>query len=189
MRGLHPKIKQMAVATAAVVAGAVVTIVAAVPALAQDSTGTIVPLDHPFAPFLESRAFAESKGATAEFRKMEWVADDRSTTSSMWAMSEVSKGMSDGEGDIQVEENLCGIVYAGELDADYNMSQLTPADRRGPVRRDAEENQCDVNNIANPDNLMCGPRRPPLDRRGHLHACQQCVLDVGRHTTPLCYRA
>jgi secreted PhoX family phosphatase len=153
MRALHPKIKQMAAATAAVVAGAVVTIVAAVPALAQDSTGTIVPLDHPFAPFLESRAFAASKGATAEFRKMEWIAVDPVNNKLYMAMSEVGKGMSDGEGAIQVEENLCGIVYVGDIDADYNVSKLSPLIVGGPYDETAEENQCDVNNIANPDNL------------------------------------
>jgi hypothetical protein len=50
-------------------------------AWSQDSAGTIVPLNDPMAPFLESRAVAAAKGATAkgataEWRKMEWVALD-----------------------------------------------------------------------------------------------------------------
>ena len=36
-------------------------------------------------------------------------------------MSEVSKGMTDGEGAVNVEASPgCGIVYAGEVDADNN---------------------------------------------------------------------
>ena len=43
--------------------------------LAQESR-PLLPLDDPLAPFLESRAYAAKMGATAEFRKMEWVAID-----------------------------------------------------------------------------------------------------------------
>ena len=61
------------------IAGAIVALAALLPfgaALAQDDPGLLVPMDHPMAPFLESRAYAASVGATAEFRKMEWVALD-----------------------------------------------------------------------------------------------------------------
>ena len=126
------------------------------PAAAQD-TGTIVPLDHPMAPFLESRAFAASVGATNEFRKMEWVAFDPVNNKLYWAMSEVSKGMSDGAGAVNVEENLCGIVYAGDVDADFNVASITPLIVGGPYDEANEENPCDVNNIANPDNLYVDP--------------------------------
>ena len=86
------------------------------------------------APFLESRAYAASVGATNEFRKMEWVAVDPVNNRVYWAMSEVSKGMTDGEGAINVEENLCGIVYAGDLDAENNITKL-PLHRRRPLQR------------------------------------------------------
>ncbi|GIK71523.1 MAG: hypothetical protein BroJett021_05110 [Chloroflexota bacterium] len=130
-------------------------------ALAQDDPGLLLPLDDPFAPFLESRAYAAAQGATAEFRKMEWVALDTINNRVYWAMSEVSKGMSDGAGDINVEENKCGIVYAGDLDADYNISRIYPYIVGGPYNKDDAANRCDVNNIANPDNLF-------VDLQGNL---------------------
>ena len=127
-------------------------------AMAQDDAGLLLPLDDPYAPFLESRAYAAAQGATAEFRKMEWVALDEVNNRVYWAMSEVAKGMSDGEGDVNVEENLCGIVYAGDLDAEYNVTSIYPYIVGGPYNPDDEANRCDVNNIANPDNLFVDPQ-------------------------------
>lgn len=127
-------------------------------ALAQDDAGLLLPLDHPYAPFLESRAFAAAQGATNEFRKMEWVALDTVNNRVYWAMSEVAKGMSDGEGAINVEENKCGIVYAGDLDAEYNITGIYPYIVGGPYNPDGGSNRCDVNNIANPDNLFVDPQ-------------------------------
>ena len=125
-------------------------------ALAQDDT--IVPLDHPLAPFLEARAYAAEQGATAEFRKMEWVAVDEINNKLYVAISDVGKGMSDGEGDIQLEENPCGAVYAGDLDADYNISNLAPLIVGGPYDENAEGDACATDNIASPDNLVVDPQ-------------------------------
>ena len=132
---MHPSIRRVLLFAGALCALTMIGLVApltAVPAHAQDDSSTIVPLDDPMAPFLESRAFAKSVGATGEFRKMEWVAHDPVNNKVWWAMSEVSKGMSDGEGAVNVEENKCGIVYAGDLDADYNITQITPVIVGGP---------------------------------------------------------
>jgi hypothetical protein len=60
--------------------------------------------------------------ATAEFRKMEWTVIDTVNNKLYLAMSEVARDMSDGEGDISVDENLCGIVYVADLTEDYNMT-------------------------------------------------------------------
>jgi secreted PhoX family phosphatase len=92
---------------------------------------------------------------------MEWVAVDATNNKIYWAMSEIGKGMSDAEGDVQLDENPCGIVYMGELDAEYNVSAIAPLIVGGPYDADASENQCDVDNIANPDNLM-------VDAKGRL---------------------
>lgn len=133
----------------------------ALPVHAQVNEDPIVPLDSPMAPFLESRAYARSVGATAEFNKMEWVALDEVNQKVYWAMSTVGKGMSDGEGDVQVEENQCGIVYAGDYDENMNVSNIAPLIVGGPYNGDDPDNQCDVNNISNPDNLF-------VDSLGHL---------------------
>ncbi len=125
--------------------------------MAQEPVEYLVSLDDPMAAFLESRAYAAEMGATAEFRKMEWVALDSASNKLYLAMSEINKTMSDDEGDVQLPENNCGIVYEAELDADYNITNLKPALVGGPFDPDADENKCDVNNIANPDSLFVDP--------------------------------
>lgn len=127
-------------------------------AKAQDDAGLLLPLDDPNAPFLEPRAFAAAQGATSEFRKMEWVALDSVNNRVYWAMSEIGKGMTDGEGAINVEENPCGVVYAGDLNADNNITKVYPYIVGGPYNADGGADKCDVNNIANPDNLYVDPQ-------------------------------
>lgn len=121
----------------------------------------IVPLTDPFAPFLESRAFAASKGATAEFRKMEWVAIDPVNKKLYMAMTEISKGMTDGEGDLNLKENMCGIVYVGSLDANNDVKNLKPLIVGGPYDENAKGDKCDSNNISNPDSVF-------VDAKGNL---------------------
>ena len=110
--------------------------------------------------FLESRKAAVAKGATAEFRKMEGVminhdrAADGSVPFMYLAMSEVSKGMSDEEGDIQVSENKCGVVYQLPLEDGYDVTSMTPVVAGFGYNGDAEVNQCDTGGISNPDNLL-----------------------------------
>ncbi|MCU0504111.1 MAG: hypothetical protein MUC51_20540, partial [Anaerolineae bacterium] len=62
----------------------------------------IVPLTDPMAAFLESRAYAAKMGATAEFRKMEWVAIDPVNKKMYIAMTEITSTMADGKGDINL---------------------------------------------------------------------------------------
>ncbi|MCI5040227.1 MAG: PhoX family protein [Donghicola eburneus] len=110
--------------------------------------------------FLESNKAAKAIGATAEFRKMEGVninldaAADGSVPYMYVAMSEVSKTMSDGEGHIDVAENKCGVVYEMELDANFNVSKMVPVVAGHGYNGDAEVNQCPVDSISNPDNLL-----------------------------------
>jgi len=124
--------------------------------IAQDDA-PLLPLTDPMAPFLESRAVAVEKGATAEFRKMEWVAIDPVNNKLYVAMTEINQTMSDGEGAIQLEENNCGIVYEADLDENYNTSSLKPLIVGGPYDENAE-NRCDVDNIANPDSVFVDPQ-------------------------------
>lgn len=109
--------------------------------------------------FLESRKAAAAKGATAEFRKMEGVNMNADAIAAghnfvYMAMSEVAKGMSDAEGDVQVGENKCGVVYQMPVDADYNITAMVPVVAGGAYDKNAEANACDVNGISNPDNVL-----------------------------------
>jgi len=116
-----------------------------------------ITLDHPYAAFLESRAYGASMGATAELNKMEWVVIDPVNNKYYITMTDITGAMTDGVGAISVDENRCGIVYVGKLDADYNLSELRPLLVGGPFTNGA----CDINNISNPDGLA-------LDGRGRL---------------------
>jgi secreted PhoX family phosphatase len=139
---------------------------------AQDGgEGNKISLDHPYAAFLESRAYGAELGATAEFRKMEYVAIDLANNILYMAMGEITRSMSDEEGDIQLPENACGIVYAAQLDEEMNTTELYPVVIGGPFDENAEENGCDLNNIANPDNLA-------VDGRGRVWIGE----DTGYHT-------
>ncbi len=109
--------------------------------------------------FLETLRAAEAKGATVEFRKMESIninynaAANGSVPFMYVAMSEVRKGMTDDVGDIQLNENRCGVVYRLGIQADYNVTRMDPAVVGGNYDANAE-NRCDVNAIASPDNLI-----------------------------------
>ncbi|UZK02867.1 PhoX family protein [Venatoribacter cucullus] len=116
---------------------------------------------------LETRRYAAMKGATTEFLKEEGVTFDTLRNKLYVAMSSVGKGMSDGKGHIQLEEeNSCGIVY--ELDvasnasvgSEYvanNMSALVvgrPVSESDPQVVGFENNNtCHIDGIANPDNV------------------------------------
>ena len=126
---------------------------------AQDGgEGNKIELDHPYAPFLESRAYGAELGATAEFRKMEYVAVDLKNNKLYMSMSDIGKTMSDEEGAIQLPENPCGIVYTADLDENMNASELYPLVIGGPFDENAESDACDVDNIASPDNLTVDAR-------------------------------
>ncbi|MBK8022129.1 MAG: DUF839 domain-containing protein [Chloroflexi bacterium] len=141
-----------------------------VPAGAQETAGNMVGMDHPLAAFLESRAYGASMGATAEFNKMEWVVVDEANKILYMAMSDITGSMTDGAGEISVDENRCGIVYTAQLTDDYNMTELRPLVVGGPYNPDGAPNRCDVNNISNPDGLA-------VDAQGRLWILE----DSGNH--------
>jgi len=130
--------------------------------LACDATGGTFADDR--VAFLESRKAAEALGATAEFNKMEGVninyagAADGSVPYMYMAMSDITGGMSDASGDIQVSQNRCGIVYEMEfVDAaggNYDVARMEPVVAGGPFDGGLAVNQCSVDNISNPDNLL-----------------------------------
>ena len=117
-----------------------------------------VAIDSPAAPFILTNQYAQAEGATAEWRKMEGVALDPSGKRLYMAMSEIGKGMSDAEGDIQLTENPCGIVYTAELSDTFEMSALQPLVVGGPFDETQEDNACSLENISNPDNVAVDAR-------------------------------
>ncbi|EAT11180.1 DUF839 domain-containing protein [Bermanella marisrubri] len=110
--------------------------------------------------FLETLKAAKAKGATVEFTKMEGIninyngLKDGSVPYMYVAMSDVKSTMADTEGDIQVTENRCGIVYRFVLDENYNATRMEPVVSGGPYDSEAAANACSVNGIANPDNIV-----------------------------------
>ncbi|WP_428353414.1 alkaline phosphatase PhoX [Methyloprofundus sp.] len=120
---------------------------------------------------LETRRYAALMGATVEWEKMEGITLDESTNTMYLGMSRVRNGMSDGLGDMSVPFNYCGTVYALDLDENYLakniygvVSGIPRLFKRGAVEDNpyAEDgpysaNECDVNAIAEPDNITFIP--------------------------------
>ncbi|MBT7938973.1 MAG: DUF839 domain-containing protein [Euryarchaeota archaeon] len=104
--------------------------------------------------FLESRKAAAALGASDEWNKMEGVAFNPNAPDYLYmAMSVVGYDMSDGQGDIDVTQNYCGIVYRLTLDDEWNADRIEPVVSGGPYTSSATY-ECDVNNLAGPDNLL-----------------------------------
>ena len=80
-------------------------------------------------PFLETRAAAKEVGATVEFRKSEGIDSVEGAEPGDYiyvGISEVNDGMSDHEGDVQVDRVDGGLVYRAEIEEDYDISTLEP---------------------------------------------------------------
>jgi uncharacterized protein len=104
--------------------------------------------------FLESRKAAAALGASDEWNKMEGVGFNPNAPEHLYlAVSVVGYDMSDGQGDIDVTENYCGIVYRMTLNDEWNVNRIEPAISGGPYTSSATY-ECDVNNLAGPDNLV-----------------------------------
>ena len=118
---------------------------------------------------LETRRFASMLGATTEFRKMEGSTLDPDSRTLFLAMSEVGKGMLDNDGkadkggrnDIRVAKNACGAVYGLTLDESFTATSIKAVIAGKPQKYDAASpyagQTCDVDGIANPDNITFLP--------------------------------
>ncbi len=129
---------------------------------------------------LETRRYAALKGATVELRKEEGIAFDADHHRLYVAISEISSGMEDqaskgkasgkydlgGGNDIKLAYNPCGGVYALDLDADYVASNMKAIIVGKPHKyEDGSEwagNTCDMDGLANPDNISYLPGRDTL---------------------------
>ncbi|WP_336366181.1 PhoX family protein [Marinobacter sp. C2H3] len=131
---------------------------------------------------LETRRYAAYMGATTEFRKEEGATFDPERKKLYVAISEIERGMEDnmkggvantqydigGPNDIRVEANACGGVYQYDLgtDADIGSDYVAKSVSSliaGTVGQSAgneayaADNSCDINGIANPDNISYLP--------------------------------
>ena len=124
---------------------------------------------------LETRRYAAIKGATTEIRKEEGVTYDPDHKKLYVAISEISNGMEDAKSkgkdsgkydlasanDIKVDYNPCGGVYALDLDDDYVAKNMTAIVTGTPKTYGADSpyagNTCDIDGLANPDNISYIP--------------------------------
>jgi len=58
-----------------------------------------------------------------------------------------------GENDIKVTQNKCGCVYTMELDSAFTATKMTPLICGDPHSGTDEKNQCNLEEVANPDNV------------------------------------
>jgi len=104
--------------------------------------------------FLETRKAAAAIGATDEWNKMEGVAFNPNAPDNLYlAMSNIGNAMIDGQGDIDVSQNSCGIVYRMTMREPWIVNRIDPAIVGGPYISSAEY-ECNIDNLAGPDNIL-----------------------------------
>jgi secreted PhoX family phosphatase len=123
----------------------------------------IKPEMHKAAAFLESRKYAAYLGATTEFRKGEGLTYDPKHNRLYFSISAMTKSMRDNyrdeetNNDIRLPKNICGAVYALNLDADFSAVDMEAVVVGEPLSEGdayAEAYRCHPDKIANPDNIM-----------------------------------
>ncbi|BBN60125.1 alkaline phosphatase PhoX [Hydrogenovibrio marinus] len=142
--------------------------------------GKVDAADEMIASRLETRRMAAYKGATVEFNKEEGITFNPDDNKLYVAMSQVREGMENfakkgkskdtydigGPNDIQLAYNFCGGVYQSDvakdekIGSDYvvkNMVGLLEGTPKSYKGTEYEGNKCDINGVANPDNLTYLP--------------------------------
>ena len=104
--------------------------------------------------FLETRKAAAAIGATNEWNKMEGVVFNPNAPEYVYmAMSNIDRAMTDGQGDIDVTDNFCGIVYRMPVLEDWDINRIDPVIIGGPYTSSAQY-ECNNDNLAGPDNIL-----------------------------------
>ena len=118
---------------------------------------------------LETRRYAALKGATTELNKEEGITFNPEKSKLYVAISDLTNGMkanttgaaSDTEAftrdDIHLTENRCGVVYELDVDSNYQATAMRGLVSGKPSTNGDKLNTCDLNGIANPDNLTYLP--------------------------------
>ena len=125
--------------------------------------------------FLESRAAARLKGATAEWRKLEGISINQKRAKEAVegvdtiegevvenaylyiGIADIDNTMVDGEGDMQLSARVkdCGGVYRAKLEEGYNISRIEPVVMGGTYRSSLTgAERCDVEQLSQPDNVV-----------------------------------
>ncbi len=125
--------------------------------------------------FLESRAAAKAKGATAEWRKLEGISINTKRAQEAVegvdtidgeevkqaylyiGIADIDSTMIDGEGDIALSDRVkdCGGVYRAALGEGYNISRIEPVVMGSSYRSSLDgAARCDVNQLSQPDNVI-----------------------------------
>lgn len=122
---------------------------------------------------LETVRYAATLGATTEFNKFEGITFDPGRNKLYIAISDITGGFSDTSvaltgltNDISVTANRCGGVYELSVNNAYVTTNMTPL-VMGIAKSytgDANyaTNSCDLDQIANPDNVVMGPTKDIL---------------------------
>lgn len=121
---------------------------------------------------LEAVRFAAILGATTEFNKFEGVTFDAIRNKLYIAMSGIEKSMSIAStlaglsNDIAVTANKCGGVYQLSVNSDFVTTNMSPLVMGTPRAYTGDANYalntCDLDQIANPDNVVMGPTKDIL---------------------------
>ena len=125
--------------------------------------------------FLESRAAARLKGATAEWRKLEGISINQKRAQEAVegvdtiegevvdnaylyiGIADIDNTMIDDEGDMQLSARVkdCGGVYRAKLEEGYNISRIEPVVMGGTYRSSLTgAERCDVEQLSQPDNVV-----------------------------------
>ncbi len=125
---------------------------------------------------LETGRYAAYQGATTEFRKLEGATFDPDTNRFYIAVSRIGRGLLDGDekydkggaNDVRMAKNPCGAVYAldaasgrkdsagAPIDSDFAFDKMYSLVSGKPRTYDdpaLAANKCDIDRIADPDNL------------------------------------
>ena len=104
--------------------------------------------------FLESRKAAAALDASDEWNKMEGVAFNPNVPDKLYlAMSNIDRAMTDGQGDIDLTANYCGIVYRMTMNQGWDIDRIDPVIIGGPYTSSAQY-ECNIDNLAGPDNIL-----------------------------------
>ena len=115
---------------------------------------------------LETRRYSAMKGATTEFSKEEGITYNPITNTLYVAMTKITAGMEDntmydlgGNNKIKLPYNSCGGIYALDLATDKTIGSNFVAKNMyglvmGKITQTYDKNnKCDLDGIANPDNI------------------------------------